>query len=300
MDWQQLQAFHSLVQLGSMTRAAEAQFRTQSALSQQISRLEAALGYTLLNRIGKKGFTLTPAGEEFYLFAEKVLNQKKELLARLKELQTENIGRIRISSTHVGLWMLADVLKSYRTRYPKVCLSFLEKSPQDSVELLRNGLVDFSIVHGSSVPANVKSFTWMKGHYMLIVPKHHPLSNKQHVTLEDISRYELNLSMPNAKFSGRDIFDKKFQERGLTYTISLETSNIFLSIQYTSLGLGISFMLCYEGAMPLYDTGKVDFINMEHIFPSETISIMMRSNVILPEFKKGFLKMLLNKPDLDI
>ena len=38
MDWQQLQAFHSLVQLGSMTRAAEAQFRTQSALSQQISR----------------------------------------------------------------------------------------------------------------------------------------------------------------------------------------------------------------------------------------------------------------------
>ena len=296
MDLESVQAFYSLVQLGSMTKAAEAQFRTQSALSQQISRLEGSLGCRLLNRIGKKGFTLTPEGEEFYRFAEKILKEERDMMTHIRELQNGDTGTIRISSTHAALWVLPARLTSYRTAYPKVSLSFTERTPQEGLELLKKGQVDFSIIHGSSIPSAMRAYTWMRGRYMLVVPSSHALTGRSDITLQEISHYALNLATPHEKFSGRELFDRKFQELGLSYKILLETSNIFLNLRYTSLGFGISFMLCYEDAMELYHTDGVEYISMDHIFPSETISIVTREEE-LPDFKKNFLNMLLNRPD---
>ena len=61
MDWQQLVGFHQVARLGSFTKAAEATFRSQSALSQQVKALEEELGCRLLERIGKRKLRLTEA-----------------------------------------------------------------------------------------------------------------------------------------------------------------------------------------------------------------------------------------------
>ena len=53
MEWQQIIGFYHVTKLGSFTKAAEATFRTQSAISQQIKNLEEELGCQLLERIGK-------------------------------------------------------------------------------------------------------------------------------------------------------------------------------------------------------------------------------------------------------
>ena len=54
MEWQQLLGFYQVAKLGSFTKAAEATFRTQSALSQQVKALEDELGSRLLERLGKR------------------------------------------------------------------------------------------------------------------------------------------------------------------------------------------------------------------------------------------------------
>jgi hypothetical protein len=61
----QIKYFQSVVRCGSFTEAAEQNFISQSAISQQIQALEKELGVTLLERKNRK-FTLTPAGEYFY------------------------------------------------------------------------------------------------------------------------------------------------------------------------------------------------------------------------------------------
>jgi len=66
MEWQQIIGFYHVAKFGSFTRAAEATFRTQSALSQQIKALEEELECQLLERIGKKKIQLTPAGERLF------------------------------------------------------------------------------------------------------------------------------------------------------------------------------------------------------------------------------------------
>lgn len=61
----QLKYFQSVVRLGSFSAAAEENFISQSAISQQVQSLERDLGFALLVR-KNRSFSLTPAGEYFY------------------------------------------------------------------------------------------------------------------------------------------------------------------------------------------------------------------------------------------
>ena len=66
MEWQQIVGFYQVARQDSFTRAAEATFRTQSALSQQVKALEGELGCRLIERIGKRKLRLTEAGGEVF------------------------------------------------------------------------------------------------------------------------------------------------------------------------------------------------------------------------------------------
>ena len=86
MEWQQIIGFHHVAKLGSFTKAAEATFRTQSALSQQIKTLESELDCQLFERIGKRRLRLTSAGERFLRFSEAILEKYEHLTEELDEL----------------------------------------------------------------------------------------------------------------------------------------------------------------------------------------------------------------------
>lgn len=296
MEWRQIQAFHSIVRSGSMTRAAELQFRTQSALSQQIARLEEEAGCRLLERIGKKGFVLTRAGEEFYTFAEKVLLEKRNIENRMKELSGAYTGTISLAAPFSALhFILPDILRKYRDAFPEVILQLMEKSPQDSLDLLRRGLIDFAVIHGEASLASITVTPWLAGKYMLIVPHGHELTRLDTITLEDIARHPLNLAGRHYKYSGRDNLDKKFEEAGLTYRLAVEASNPLLNLKYTELGFGISLLYCYADFFEEAYGDRLAFISMEHILPGEPVSLVWRSNSSLTDYKEQFLKILMER-----
>ncbi len=97
MEWQQIIGFTNLIKLGSFTRAARATFRTQSALSQQIKNLEAELDISLIERIGKRNFRLTSAGESFMQFSVDLLSRRDHLIERLNEIKGRQVGRLRLA-----------------------------------------------------------------------------------------------------------------------------------------------------------------------------------------------------------
>ncbi len=69
MEWQQIIGFYHVAKLKSFTRAAEATYRTQSALTQQVKALEAEFDCELIERIDKRKIKLTPMGEKFFKFS---------------------------------------------------------------------------------------------------------------------------------------------------------------------------------------------------------------------------------------
>ena len=87
MEWQQIIGFYQVAKLGSFTKAGDATFRTQSALSQQVKALEKELDCQLFERIGKRKLRLTSAGERFFEFAEAILESYDCLREDLSELQ---------------------------------------------------------------------------------------------------------------------------------------------------------------------------------------------------------------------
>ncbi len=87
MEWQQIIGFNYVAKLGSFTKAANATFRTQSAISQQIKNLEEELGCQLLERIGKRNLRLTSAGERFFKFSETILERYDSFTEELNELK---------------------------------------------------------------------------------------------------------------------------------------------------------------------------------------------------------------------
>ena len=66
MEWQQIIGFYHVVKQGSFTRAAEATFRSQSALSLQVKSLEKELGCQLIERVGRRKIRMTLAGEKLF------------------------------------------------------------------------------------------------------------------------------------------------------------------------------------------------------------------------------------------
>lgn len=292
MEWHQIVNFNAIVELDTMTRAAEATFRTQSALSQQIAKLESELGCKLFHRIGKSSFRLTNEGEAFLQFAKNVLRQEKKLKTRLLELSETNAGRIVLAAPHAVMsFLLPAPLQEYKRLYPNVECNLIQKTPQECVEFVLNGNADVCITHQSAAPKTMQSIPWYMGRFMLIAPKGHPVEKLDKIMPEDLLPYPLNLPEKNAKFSARDRFDLLFAERGLTYTLALETPNSLLSLQYAMMNFGISFMLCYRPMIEEY-SDRLNFIPMEHLFPNEGIVIAMRKDTWIPGYKQKFLDIL--------
>lgn len=292
MEWQQLVGFHQVAKLGSFTKAAEATFRTQSALSQQIKALEEEFGCPLLERIGKKKLRLTTAGERFLNFCTAVLGNYQHLQEELNEIKGLKKGHLRLAAPFTTLYHLfRDLLPAYIGKYPQVQLSILDRSQESVLELVKAGDLDFGLTLESAAPKDLVSRRWRRVEKVLLTPPDHPLAGLKRPTMEEIAKYPLILPPPSLRYTGRRILEDYFRELGLTYHVIMESSNVELSSLYVEMGLGISFAtVALE--LPLPERRNLAFIPLNHYFPPDYIAVIMRRDKVLAPYKQAFLEML--------
>ncbi len=95
LDLDQLQTFIAIADAGSFTRAADAVFKTQSAVSMQMRRLEERIGKPLFERDGRTN-RLTEEGERLLLYARRMMQLNGETIAAFDDTQLE--GHVRIGT----------------------------------------------------------------------------------------------------------------------------------------------------------------------------------------------------------
>ncbi|OGP71975.1 MAG: LysR family transcriptional regulator [Deltaproteobacteria bacterium RBG_13_60_28] len=292
MEWQQILGFYQVARLGSFTKAAEATFRTQSALSQQIKALEEELACPLLERIGKRKLRLTAAGEKFLRFAEAVLEKYQHLQEEFNEIKGLKWGHLRFAAPFTTLYQLfRDLLPAYLRRFPQVQLSILDRSQENVIELVRAGDIDFGIALESAVPKDLLTRRWHRVEKVLLTPPGHPLVSLKRVTMEEIARYPLILPPQSLKYTGRRMLEEHFHKLGVDFHIIMESSNVELSSLYVEMGLGISFATVASG-LPMPEKRKLAFIPLEDYFPPDYIAVIMRKDKVLSPHKEAFLEML--------
>ncbi|HBN9845797.1 TPA: LysR family transcriptional regulator [Pseudomonas aeruginosa] len=119
-DLAQLHIFLTVCDAGSISAAAPRLFRSTSAISEQIRKLEGDLGVALLTR-GKTGVRLTPGGERLLRHAQQLLRLSEQALADTRGETFE--GEIRLAITdYFRPDMIAQLLKQLRFRYPRLRL----------------------------------------------------------------------------------------------------------------------------------------------------------------------------------
>jgi DNA-binding transcriptional LysR family regulator len=242
LEWHQISGFYNVAKLGSFTKASEAVFRTQPALTQQIKALEEELGCQLFERIGKRKLILTPAGERLLDFSRDMLAKHESLVEDLNELKGLQKGRLRIAARYTTLYnLLPEVLEMYTQRFPLVELSLFDRSHADIIELVKNGDVDFGITLESLASGNFGKIQWKQVESVLLTPKGHPLAGAKQVTVEEIATYPLILPPKSNEYSSRNRLEELFRTQNVHFRVIMESSNVELSALYVEMGLGVSY-----------------------------------------------------------
>src|SRR3954454_19716353 len=123
MDFDQLVTFLEVVKLGNFSRAGQKVLRSQSAVSAQIRQLEEEYGERLLDRSGKI-VRLTPAGEVFFEYVERILTLKRESIRAVADQGDRPRGVLAIGANEATcLYVLPDVFAKFSKLYPEVQIS---------------------------------------------------------------------------------------------------------------------------------------------------------------------------------
>ena len=144
LDLDQLQTFVAIADTGSFTRAAEEVFRTQSAVSMQMRRLEERIGRPLFEKDGRTN-RLTEDGERLLAYARRMIRLNRETLAAFEDNRLEGQVRIGTPDDYADRF-LPEIMARFARSNPRVEMSVICEPTVNLVEQIRRGLLDIALV----------------------------------------------------------------------------------------------------------------------------------------------------------
>ena len=146
MSLKKYEAFARIVELKSLTKAADDLGYTQSCLSHMINSLESELGFSVLVR-SRSGISLTAEGELILPVIRKILEEKKHLDRLVASISAEGAGVVRIGAfTSVAVNWLPGILKKYRETHSTVEIRMFNGDYHDVEQWLKQGEIDIGFL----------------------------------------------------------------------------------------------------------------------------------------------------------
>ncbi len=144
LDLDQLQTFIAIADTGSFTRAAEEVFRTQSAVSMQMRRLEERIGKPLFEKDGRTN-RLTEDGERLLAYARRMIRLNRETLAAFDDNRLEGHIRIGTPDDYADRF-LPEIMARFARSNPRVEMSVVCEPTTNLVEQIRRGALDIALI----------------------------------------------------------------------------------------------------------------------------------------------------------
>jgi len=280
-----LRAFCQVARLGSVSRAAEALFLSQPAVSLQLQALERDFGTRLFERTGRR-FGLTRAGDALYELARPLVDGLDGLEAEFRNrLKGLSAGALHVAAgTSTIIYLLPALVRAFREKHPEVQLVLHNVTGQDGLGLLRSDGVDLAVGSMLDVPSDLDYAPTHSFDPMLIMPLDHPLASKTELKLEDLSPY--GLILPPRRLTTWRLVDLVFQQRRVPYSVALEVGGWEVIKQYVAMGLGISIVtgICLTDA----DRARLDVRNLREYFPPRSYGVVVRKGKFLSPQARAF------------
>ena len=228
-----MRAFCQTVRLGSVSRAAEALYVSQPAITLQLQALERELGVALFERSGRR-LAPTREGQLLYEMAQPLVEGLDGLDASFREkVRGLDAGELNIAAnSSTILYLLPKIVEHFRQQHPEVRLTLHNAVSADGTDLLRSDAVDLAVGSMLDVPADLSYAPVYRFEPMLITPPDHPLAKKRDLRLEDLSPY--GLILPPKRLVTYRLVDLVFQQDRVPYTVALEVGGWEVIKQYVA------------------------------------------------------------------
>jgi DNA-binding transcriptional LysR family regulator len=232
MELKQVEYILKIAEENNITHAAEKLFITQSALNQQLLKLEKELGTPLFHR-NRNNWSLTEAGEVYVKNARELLRIKKSTYDQIRDISNIQKGTLSIGYTPArGIRMFGSVYPAFHSVFPDITVIPTEGRVRELQPMIANDSLDIAFL-----TLNRSDFTGdeyiklLDEEIYLIIPQEHPLSRYAAPVGEPRATLDINL-LRNEPFvlmdkssTMRETIENIFHETGFHPRVLFETKD---------------------------------------------------------------------------
>ncbi len=288
MDISAYRAFIGVAELGTFSKAAEHLYITQPAVSKRIALLEEQLGSRLFDRIGKR-VMLNEAGRALLPIAERILQDMKESQRVIDNLNGQVSGELSlVTSHHIGLRRLPDILKNFTENYPQVRLDLAFMDSEDACHDIEKGHFELGVVTlPLSNSKRLKITPLWNDPLTIAVSPDHPLvdiANNKSINLTELAKHSAIL--PAIGTYTRSVIEQPVIQKHGALDVILETNYLETIRMMVTIGLGWS-------ALPKTMLGEdLAEIKVKGLKIERTLGIVQHANRSLSNAGKAFIEIL--------
>jgi DNA-binding transcriptional LysR family regulator len=285
-----------LVETQSFSLAAERNFVTQSAVSQQVKNLEEKFKRRLLERVrGRREIKLTRAGETFYQECRNVLISYDQLQENMRGLSGTVSGTVRVATVYsIGLHELPSKVREFMSKFPAAKIDLEYSRTTRVVRDVLNGTVELGVV-AYPEPKRGISITEMQGdRLVLICPPTHEFAEREEVKVDELNGQDFVLferDIPTRKAT-----DKIFKNYGVIVHKAAEFDNIETIKRAVEVGFGIA-IVPRPAVLDEQRSGQLAVVALAGDEWTRTVGVVYRSDRNLSLAAKKFVKLLENSTD---
>jgi DNA-binding transcriptional LysR family regulator len=244
MDSEGLETFLCVQRTGSVSAAAVALSRTQSAISRRLATLEAQVGMPLFERVGRR-LVMSDAGQALLPYAERVAAALADARVVAQQVSTGKLGLLRVAVVGtLADGRLATAIKEVRRRFPEVELQLRTATSSEVSDLVRTGAATVGLRYFTERSRELSSELLMTERLAVACPLDHPKAGRRVAKLATLAN-EQWLAFPVQERKGehfaRSIF-AQFLSRGIADLNWTAIDSLTAQKRLVEAGLGLALL----------------------------------------------------------
>lgn len=294
LDLTLMRSLLAVADAGAITVAAERLHVTQPALSRRIAQLESQLGVTLLSR-GRKGATLTPAGELVVSEARVLVERYDQMRLQVAAHQRLEAGTVRLGGGATAVsYVLPDALAGFQAEYPGIRFHLKEAGSREVERDVTSGSLELGIV---TLPLHLDELDvrpLLDDRIVLVCRRDHPLTAARRLRVANLQG--LGLVAFEAGSAIRRLIDTSLQAAGVQMNVVMELRSIPAIVRMVASTSHLAFVsqLGVEGE------AAVTVLNPSGIDLRRQLAVVSRRGAVLSPAASAFAAHLLGEAPREI
>lgn len=240
IDFDGIQAYVRIAELGGFNKAAADLHLTQTALTRRLQKLEAYLGVRLLDRT-TRSVELTVVGREFLPQAQRMVKEMTTAFARLKDVSNLTSGNVTLAAIHtMAAYTLPTVIRKYVDRYPGNRIRMIDGSATEVRQAVLQGVAEFGVSIQLDRHPELVEVPILKEPFVLFCCEGHPFSRRKSVAWTDLSASEL--IMIGGQSVNRVLIDYQLTRKRISMESHYEVQHLSTAIGLVSAGVGVAIL----------------------------------------------------------